>query len=333
MDRSAKAMTHKPQGRVSAGRLALGSAVALAALAYANHRVARQAEHDNPPQGRFLTIDGVRLHYVERGSGPALVLIHGNGSMVQDFGSSGLLELAARHHRVIVFDRPGFGHSNRPRSTIWSDRAQADLLGAALAQLQVGPAIILGHSWGCSVAIALAQRHPQQVSGLVLASGYYYPTARPDVALMSGPAVPVLGDVARYTVSPLLGRLLWPALLKKLFGPRRVPAKFAGFPKELALRPSQIRASAADSALMIPDAAAACSSYSSLQVPVAILAGAQDRLIDPEAQSTRLHRDIDQSSLHLIAGGGHMIQQTDTDAVMTAIDAVRERARPGSRPA
>lgn len=337
MDRSAIAMKRYPQDdsgqsgrRLSAGKLALGGAAALAALAYANHRLARQAEHDHPPMGRFLHIEGVRLHYVEQGSGTPLVLIHGNGSMVQDFDASGLVDHAASRHRVIAFDRPGFGHTNRPRSTIWSDRIQADLIAAALEQLQVGPAIILGHSWGCSVAVALAQRHPRLVQGLVLASGYYYPTVRPDVVLMSGPALPVLGDVARYTVSPLLARLLWPALLRKLFGPRRVPAKFAGFPKGLALRPSQIRASAADSALMIPDAAVACSAYSSLQIPVAIVAGANDRLIDPEAQSARLHRDIAQSSLHLIPGGGHMIHQTDTKDVMAAIDHVASAVAAGS---
>ena len=58
------------------------------------------------PQGQFLEIDGARLHYVERGEGEPLVLLHGNGSMIQDFESSGLLDKAAKKYRVIVFDRP-----------------------------------------------------------------------------------------------------------------------------------------------------------------------------------------------------------------------------------
>lgn len=61
-----------------------------------------------------MNIDGLDVHYVERGEGPALVLLHGNGSMLQDFVSSGLIETAAADHRVIVFDRPGFGHTKRP---------------------------------------------------------------------------------------------------------------------------------------------------------------------------------------------------------------------------
>ena len=87
----------------------------MAAAAVVNRRLADKALRDNPPQGRFIDIDGVRLHYVERGSGRPLVLLHGNGSMIQDFESSGLIDLAAKDYRVIVFDRPGFGHSLRPR--------------------------------------------------------------------------------------------------------------------------------------------------------------------------------------------------------------------------
>lgn len=302
--------------------------VALAISAFVNHRLARKAERDNPPAGKFLNIDGVRLHYVERGSGEPLVLLHGNGSMIQDFESSGLIDLAAKRYRVIAFDRPGYGHSDRPRSTVWTPEAQADLIHAALAQLGVERATILGHSWGCSVAVALAHKYPDLVGGLVLASGYYYPTARLDVVGMGAPAVPVVGDVTRYAISPILSRLIWPLLMRKIFGPQPMPGKFAGFPKAMAVRPSQIRASAAESALMIPDAFAARNTYAGLKMPVAIIAGADDRIVDTEVQSARLHRDVTQSSFHRVPGAGHMIHQTATEAVMSAIEKV---ARPNAR--
>ena len=210
--------------------------------------------------------------------------------MIQDFKSSGLIDSASKKYRVIAFDRPGYGHSERPRSTIWTADAQAALIEAALEKLGISKAVVLGHSWGCSVAVALATRSPELVTGLVLASGYYYPSARADVITMSGPAVPVLGDVVRFTVSPLLARLMWPVMTKKIFGPATVPEKFEdGFPKEMTFRPSQIRASAAESALMIPGAVAAQTRYPDLKMPVAIVAGDEDRLIDIEDQSARLH--------------------------------------------
>jgi pimeloyl-ACP methyl ester carboxylesterase len=293
---------------------------ALAASALVNHRLAKRAERRFPPAGRFIDVEGVRLHYFERGEGPPLVLLHGNGSMIEDFDSSGLIDLAARSHRVIVFDRPGYGHSSRPRRVIWTADAQAKLIHAALAQIGVSRALVLGHSWGASVAVALALRYPQAVSGLVLASGYYYPSARVDFALMSGPAVPVLGDVVRYTIAPIASRLMWPLLMRKIFGPASVPAKFRRFPKEMAVRPSQIRAEAAESALLVPMVAATSAGYAGLKMPVVIVSGDGDRLIDPEGQSRRLHQAVTQSTFRSVAGSGHMVHQTDPEAVMSAVD-------------
>ena len=232
--------------------IAAGVVVAAAGAALLNHWLARKAERRNPPRGRFIEVQGVRLHYVERGTGPPLVLLHGNGSMIEDFQSSGLIELAARKYRVIAFDRPGFGHSERPRHITWTPEAQASLIAAALEKIEVPSAIILGHSWGTLVALALGMNYPRQVQALVLASGYYYPTARVDVVILSPPAIPVLGDLLSSTISPLVSRLMWPLLLRKIFGPAPVPKKFESFPEEMAVRPSQIRASAAETALIIP---------------------------------------------------------------------------------
>ena len=299
---------------------AVATAGALATLALVNRRLARNAENDNPPAGQFLEVGGVRLHYVERGSGAPLVLLHGNGSMIQDFESSGLIDLAARNYRVIVFDRPGFGHSDRPRNVVWTPAAQAELINSALERLGVSHAIVLGHSWGASVAVALALKYPRLVQGLVLASGYYYPTLRPDVVAVSAPAVPLVGDVLRYTIAPIVSRVMWPLLMTKIFGPRSVPEKFEGFPKEMAVRPSQIRASAAELALMIPDAFQFRDQYANLKMPVVIVAGEEDRLVDIDTQSERLHRDVSQSRFHRVPETGHMIHQTATGVVMSAID-------------
>src|SRR4051794_19448415 len=97
------------------------------------------SERNNRPIGSFIECDGVRLHYLDRGdpSAPCVVLFHGNGMMIQDFIISGLLELLARRHRVLCFDRPGFGHSKRPRARVWTATNQAALFVNALNQLAV----------------------------------------------------------------------------------------------------------------------------------------------------------------------------------------------------
>ena len=106
--RSPRSTADKCRTCVQAHPYALAAAAAAGALgisALVNRHHAKKAENDNPPAGEFLYVNGVRLHYVERGSGAPLVLLHGNGSMIQDFESSGLITLAAKNYRVIVFDR------------------------------------------------------------------------------------------------------------------------------------------------------------------------------------------------------------------------------------
>jgi pimeloyl-ACP methyl ester carboxylesterase len=294
----------------------------MAAAALVNRHLAKKAERDNPPAGQFIDVQGVRLHYVEHGKGEPLVLLHGNGSMIQDFGSSGLISMASEKYRVITFDRPGFGHSSRPRGRVWTPQAQADLIYEALQRIGINRAMVLGHSWGASVAASLALKHPETVSGLVLASGYYFPTVRADVVLLSGPAVPIVGDILSYTLAPLVSRAIWPLLMRKIFGPAPVPEKFKSFPKEMAVRPSQIRASAAETAFMIPNAIVEREDYQALKMPVAIIAGQEDRLIPIDEQSARLHEEIAQSTLHRIAGAGHMVHQTAPAAMLSAIEDV-----------
>jgi pimeloyl-ACP methyl ester carboxylesterase len=301
--------------------IAVGIVTTGVAAALLNRWLAGRAERNNPPMGRFVTVHGTKVHYVERGTGTPLVLLHGNGSMIEDFESSGLIDAASDKYRVIAFDRPGFGHTPRSRDTSWTPAIQADLIATALKRLGISRALVLGHSWGTLVALSLAVNHPGAVQGLILASGYYYPTIRADVVILSPPAIPLVGDILSNTLSPLLSRLIWPLLLRKVFGPSPVPKKFEGFPKEMALRPSQIQASASEAALMIPAAYELQDHYRSLKIPVAIVAGENDRLIEVE-QAEALHRDIPQSTLTSVAGSGHMVHQTATAAVMRAVDAV-----------
>ena len=219
-----------------------GSLVASAAW---NERAAKRAERLHPPHGRMIDVDGVKLHYLDTGgSQPAVLLLHGNAVTSADMEISGLIDELKDRHRVIAFDRPGYGYSERPRDTSWTPEAQADLFAKALKQLKVEIVVVFGHSWGALVAVACALRHPQLSKGLVLASGYYFPTPRSDVIVGSIGATPLFGDLMRWTISPLIGRLTAPAAFAKMFAPLPVPGRFRDlFPASLSLRPTQMRAS------------------------------------------------------------------------------------------
>lgn len=312
--------------------LLAGTAVLGAALALWVRGRARQAERDHPPIGRFVEVDGVRLHYVDEGEGPPVVLLHGNAVLLQDFIASGLIDALAGQHRVIAFDRPGFGFSDRPRDRLWTPAAQAALIDRALAQLGIARPVVMGHSWGTLVALAMALDFPSRVRGLLLASGYYYPTVRLDAALTAPVALPVLGDVMRHTVSPVMGRLSIKGLAKAMFSPRPVPPAFFGvLSRELMLRPGQIGANAEDAAFMMPAAARLASRYGELALPVAIFAGADDRIVDPDAHAVRLHGDIAGSTLAVLPDTGHMVHYAVPDQVVATLAGLARDPVPGAR--
>ncbi len=306
------------------GWLVAGAAVGLAATALFNRARTRRAEAGTPPVGKFVAVDGVRLHYVDRGAGPVVVLLHGNGVMLQDFEVSGVIGRIAEHHRVLAFDRPGFGYSERPRSTIWTPAAQATLIVRALKQLGVEHAVIVGHSWGTMVALAMALDHPGVVGGLVLLSGYYYGTARPDVIPTSLPAIPLIGDLMAMTVSPLAGSVIGPVAIKASFAPAPISPKFAGFPLAMTLRPSQVRATAADTAMMIPAAIALSRRYAELNVPTIIMAGEGDLIAHVATHAKRLVKDIAGAELRTVPGQGHLFHYAVPEQVAAAIDDVTQ---------
>lgn len=291
-----------------------------AALAFIIYFAALAAERRNPPIGRFMDVDGVRLHFVDRGEGPAVVLLHGNTVMLQDYIASGILDAVALRCRVIAFDRPGFGYSERPRNRIWSPVAQAKLIHDALRQLEMERAVVVGHSWGTLVALALALNHPQSVRSLILLSGFYFPRFRFDVLLASPPAIPVIGDVLRYTISPILQGLSLPLILRQMFGPPPIPERFKKqFPLSLILRPWQIRATAAEAALMAPAAMKLRHRYRELSVPISIIAGMRDRVVTTERQSARLHAELPSSTFDTVEDAGHMVHHVAPDLVLAAI--------------
>jgi pimeloyl-ACP methyl ester carboxylesterase len=304
----------------------LAVTVSFVLLALVNYSIALFVERRRPPTGRFIEVNGVRLHYTDEGAGRAVVLLHGNGVSGDDYKTSSVAERLVGAYRVIIFDRPGFGHTPRPRGQLWRAAEQADLIHAAFVRLGVRDAIIVGHSWGTLVALALAQRHPANVTGLVLLSGYYFPTARLDTLLVAPLTMPVLGDILGYTIAPLFGWLTMPLAKRAMFAPSRVTERFKReFSTAMAVRPWQIRASALDGVAMVPDASRLSPQYGSLSIPVAIMTGDGDKVIPPK-QADKLRGAIPDGTLQILHGIGHMIHHVATNQVVDAIDEVARKS-------
>jgi pimeloyl-ACP methyl ester carboxylesterase len=220
---------------------------------------------------------------------------------------------------MLCFDRPGFGHSTRTRFRFWTPEAQAELFAEALPKLGISNPVVLGHSWGTLVAVALGLRRDYPIRGVALASGYYFPSFRVDFWLLSGPAVPVFGDILRYTLAPLLGLMMLPSILRRLFAPRSVPEDFKkGFPFSLALRPKQLRAAAEESAYLIPATTRLQREYQNISCPVRLIHGQADHLIEKE-QTLRLHEVLSGSIMQLVPEAGHMVHYADANTVARVV--------------
>ena len=325
-------MKHFPSKR--RGELARGFAIGagaatatLGALAIWVARQARKAEGASPPSGKVLTVEGVPVHYLERGEGPPVVLLHGNMVRAEDFVASGLLVELAKNHRVIALDRPGYGYSERPSDRLWTAEAQAALVKRTLEQLEVKKPTVLGHSWGTLVALELALLSEVAVQRLVLISGYYFPAARVDVALAAPPAIPLLGDILSYTVLPVAARITLNKTVKAMFAPKPVPANFLKvLDREMLLRPKQIQAAAQDAVFMIPGAARLRKRYREIESSVVIVAGDNDLVVDVDAHARKLHEEISGSELIVLPGVGHMAHYAAPDQLAGAID--KEPPRP-----
>ena len=120
-------------------RTAAIAAAALAAAAALNIASARRTERRHPLSGRFMDVGDARLHYTDEGDGPPVVLLHGNGVTAHDWKSSGLIDALVGTHRVIAFDRPGFGYSTRPRGALVDGRRTGDIAPRGAAQARHRP--------------------------------------------------------------------------------------------------------------------------------------------------------------------------------------------------
>jgi pimeloyl-ACP methyl ester carboxylesterase len=154
----------------------------------------------------------------------------------------------------------------------------------------------------------------------VLLSGLYFPSFRLDAPVLAPPAIPFIGTLLRHTVSPFLGRALWPMWLKLIFAPDAVPSYFANFPAWMSVRPETLRAIAEESLYTLPATLQLARRLHQLTVSAVVVAGAQDRYVSARGHSERLRMVLPSARLFLSQRSGHMVHHSDLALVLHAID-------------
>lgn len=272
-----------------------------------------------PPRGRFISTRAGRVHVMERGEGPPVVLIHGLGGQIGNYSHSLIDHLSSRY-QVIAIDRPGSGYSDPMPKEFTGVRRHADVVAEVLSVLDAGPALIVGHSLGGAVALALAIDHAEQVGGLCLLAPLTQVQPTPPAAFRGLQIGQTWRWLIANTLAIPLSLLRRQKTLEALFGPDPAPADFPtrglGL---LSLRPQAFIGASTDMVHANDDMPFLTSRYATISRPTAILFGRDDRILDPQVHGQGL-ADILPGAVLTWIGGGHMIPVTAPESAVAVID-------------
>ncbi|MDF2985538.1 MAG: alpha/beta hydrolase family protein [Eubacterium sp.] len=286
----------------------------------------KQAEADFTPEGKFVTAEGIKLHYVSKGSGKPVVFLHGGVLTGNDFEK--VIEIAAEQgYKAIAFDRPGYGYSERSRKVKVTPAVQARLIHSAIKELGIEKPIIAGHSWSGVLVLSYALLYPDEISGIVtLGAAMYkegYPAEKGD-PISSIVTTPIIGGILMNTLlkSPV-GNALAENMLEATFYPETIPSGYREAALALWLRPTQFRANREDVLAFAPAAKKISKQYKNIKKPVVIVVGKNDPFGTIE-QAHRLKKDIPNARLMVLPNAAHMIPLNHPQLVIDAINELVE---------
>ena len=318
--------------------IALGLGAAVTALS-ASQRTA-MAEENHPPLGQFVDVTGGKVHYVQAGSGPHVVLLHGAGGNLREF-TFDLMHRLSDSYTVTAFDRPGLGYTDRVPGVETgvtatqgdSPQAQAKMLREAAAIIGIRDPIVAGHSFGGIVSYAWA------VAGLDVAS----PVNAAAVVSFAGVTMPWPGGLGSYykvngsafggvvaipMISAFVPQRIINDSIAATFAPQSVPEGYADYiGAGLTLRPSSMRANARQVNTSRQHVVTLSQRYPELTLPIEIVHGEEDTTVPIHIHAEEIAKIVPQVNTVRLVGVGHMPHHANPAEAVAAINRAAARAR------
>lgn len=248
------------------------------------------------------------LACIDRGDGPAVVLLHGFPLSKEMWQHQ--IEPLAEHYRVIVPDLRGHGESPAPGGAYAMD-AMADEVVELLDDLEIrGPVVLGGLSMGGYVALSLVLRHPERVSGLMLIDTRAAADTPDAARLREQTAAGVLQSGSTSAmIETMVPRLFGKATLEK--HPEKIepilavmgqtsPEGVAGALRGMAIRPDRR------------------GDLGSIQVPTLVMVG-EDDVISPPSEAREIAAALPHARLEVIPAAGHLAPYENPDAANDVI--------------
>lgn len=284
----------------------------LAAYTYA---ASRWLEHVYPPSGAFIEVGDQRLHYLAKGEGRSIVLLHGASASLRDFEAS-LFDSLAQDHQVIAFDRPGYGYSTRTSENWPNPEIQADLIHQALEKLDVENPVIVGHSLAGSVVMAYLLKYPDDVSGGILLAGATHSWTDGVSANVQLAGIPVLGKLFASTLVMPIGQLVFDGAVKNVFEPEQPPQDYRERTGAiLALRPNAFQASAEDVRNLSDFLEQQAKRYGEIDKPLLMITAEKDTIVPAWNHADRVEKQVPQSVQISLPGAGHALHHSRREEV------------------
>ncbi|UVK36748.1 alpha/beta hydrolase [Mesorhizobium sp. AR10] len=309
------------------GGLLLLAVVVAGCLVLATLWIAAKAERLVPPVGRFIEIDGNRIHYVETGEGRPIVFLHGLGAQLHHFRHT-LFGRFGPGYRLIALDRPGSGYSVRASGATGRLPEQADIVRRFIEALGLERPLVVGHSLGGAVTLTLAVEHPQAIAGIALLGPLTHleTRARQRFDLLYVPSR-LLRRIMAYTVAIPASLKYAEPTMKFIFAPQAFPTDYmvsgGGW---LGLRPAHFHATSTDVVAVEQDLGRIEQRYGEIAMPAGILFGTADRVIDIRTHGEPMRDEIEGLDFERVDGLGHMLQFIEPERVTAFIKRIAERA-------
>ncbi len=278
---------------VSAFRSAVAVLVLVAsAISLSSCMYTRKVEARYPPIGEFVTVDGAAQHFVQKGEGKPVLMIHGASANAREYLITLTPHLSDEPLSLFMADRTGHGYSERVEDGK-ALAVQAATLAKAVEARASEPMVVVGHSFGGAVALRFALDYPDRVKALVLIAPVTHDWGDGGVTWYNQiAALPAIGHVFSQ-FAPLVGPDTARGSLKSLFSPAPPPEGYADrMGVDLLFRPPVFRNNARDMIDLKAQLAVQEKRYSELEIPIVVFSGSYDTVLKPKLHAAKLRRDV-----------------------------------------
>ena len=272
---------------------------------------------------RHIQARGVRTHIAQWGAGADVLLIHGASSDLGVFVPT-VVPLLSPHMKLTAYDRPGMGLTvERPRGAERLE-VQANIAAGVIDALDLKRPVVIAHSYGGAVALRLALDHGDRIGGLVLIAPVAYSWPGGVSWHLHWSVNPLVGGLFNYVLTRPFVKAAARSGTIAAFAPSSMPEGYverAGVMR--AVRPAAMSASARDVTNLKREVVAQQDRYPALSMPVAIMVGDGDTVVNPGIHSLRLAQTLPNARIEVLGGVGHLPHEASPEALLKLVEWVR----------